>query len=114
MVICIIIPDKFKASILSHFEQAGLRDAVRDVLVEFSEAGASSLDYRIYVVLNGQAANAYYRAQRLVAQACVETCNREGWVIPFTQITVHTDNQTEDSSQVLEHSTDTASQSKSE
>jgi hypothetical protein len=41
------------------------------------------------MLLNGRAAYAYYKAQRLVQQACVETCNREGWVIPFTQITVH-------------------------
>jgi hypothetical protein len=26
-----------------------------------------------------------------VQQACVDTCNQEGWIIPFTQITVHTD-----------------------
>ena len=59
------------------------------MLVEFKAAGASSLDYQIYIILNGRAAKAYFRAQRLVQQACVETCNREGWVIPFTQITVH-------------------------
>ena len=83
------VPGKFKAAIIAHFEQADLKQAIKDILVEFSGAGASSLDYRIYIVIDGQAANTYYRAQRLVAQACVETCNREGWVIPFTQITVH-------------------------
>ena len=83
------VPGRFKEAIVAHFEQAGLKDAIKDILVEFSGAGASSLDYRIYLILNGLAANAYYRAQRLVQQACVDTCNREGWVIPFTQITVH-------------------------
>lgn len=69
-----------------------MKDVIKDILVEFSSAGASSLDYRIYLVLDGHTANAYYRAQRLVQQACVDTCNREGWIIPFTQVTVHSAN----------------------
>lgn len=88
--ICLdVVPDKFKAAITTRFEQADLKDVIQDLMVEFSTAGASSLDYRIYMILKGSAANAYYRAQRMVQQACVDTCNREGWVIPFTQITVH-------------------------
>lgn len=113
--ICLdVIPDKFKAAIISHFEQADLQDTIKDIMVEFSTAGASSLDYRIYLVLNGQAANAYYRAQRLVAQACVATCNREGWIIPFTQITVHSDNSSDDSVQHTEQMTGTAVQEKTD
>ncbi len=94
--ICLdIVPGKFKTAIVAHFEQADLKQAIKDILVEFTAAGASSLDYRIYLVINGHAANAYYRAQRLVAQACVDTCNHEGWVIPFTQITVHSGDNSE-------------------
>ncbi len=104
--ICLdIVPDKFKAAIVAHFDQADLKEAIKDILVEFTAAGASSLDYRIYVVLNGHAANVYYRAQRLVAQACVDTCNHEGWVIPFTQITVHSDHITENNRQHTEQIT---------
>ena len=77
---------------MERFRQAGLGDNVKDLLVEFKTAGASSLDYQIYAVLDGGAARAYFRAQRLVQQACVDVCNREGWIIPFTQITVHTAN----------------------
>jgi small-conductance mechanosensitive channel len=65
------------------------------MLVEFKAAGGSSLDYQIYMVLNGRAAKAYFRAQRMVQQACVDVCNREGWVIPFTQVTVHSGNSVE-------------------
>jgi len=83
------VPGRFRESILAHFEQAAMKEDIRDVHVEFSTAGASSLDYRIYVVLDGRAANAFFRAQRMVQQACVDACNREGWIIPFTQITVH-------------------------
>ncbi len=84
------IPEKFQAAIIRRFEEVNLKDAIKEILVEFNTAGSSSLDYRIYMILNGQAAKAYYRAQRLVQQACVDTCNREGWVIPFTQVTIHT------------------------
>jgi len=88
--ICLdIVPGKFKQAIIKRLEEAELKDDTNDIMVEFNSAGASSLDYRIYMVLNGKAAKAYYRAQRLVAQACVDTCNQEGWIIPFTQITVH-------------------------
>lgn len=83
------VPGRLREAIVDRFEHAGLRDDIEDMLVEFKGAGASSLDYQIYIVLNGRAANAFFKAERLVQQACVETCNREGWVIPFTQITVH-------------------------
>lgn len=84
------IPALFRQVIINRFEQAGLKDDIREIMVEFKEAGSSSLDYQVYMILHGNAAKAYYKAQRLVQQACVDTCNREGWVIPFTQVTVHT------------------------
>jgi hypothetical protein len=83
------VPGRFREAIVARFERAGLNEDIEDLLLEFKQAGSSSLDYQIYMLLNGRAAYAYYKAQRLVQQACVETCNREGWVIPFTQITVH-------------------------
>jgi len=86
------IPQRLREAIVSRFEKDGMKDDIEDILVEFKEAGASSLDYQIYLILNGRAAKAYFRAQRMVQQACVETCNLEGWVIPFTQITVHSSN----------------------
>ena len=83
------VPDRFREAIIARFEQAGLKDDIENMLVEFKSASANSLDYQIYIVVNGRAADAYFRAQRLVQQACVDACNQEGWVIPFTQITVH-------------------------
>jgi hypothetical protein len=78
-----------REGIIAHFDDAGMKADIRDILVEFSEAGSSSLDYRIYMILDGRAANAFYRIQRMVQQACVQVCNEQGWVIPFTQVTVH-------------------------
>jgi len=78
-----------REGIVAHFDNAGMKADIRDILVEFSDAGSSSLDYRIYMILDGRAANAFYRVQRMVQQACVQVCNEQGWVIPFTQVTVH-------------------------
>ena len=50
----------------------------------FSASVTFGIDYQIYVILHGRAAKAYFKAQRMIQQACVDTCNREGWVIPFT------------------------------
>jgi small-conductance mechanosensitive channel len=83
------VPARFREAIIGRFSEVGLGQDIQALLVEFSEAGASSLIYRIYLILSGRAAPAYYKAQRLIQQACVDTCNREGWVIPFTQVTVH-------------------------
>ena len=82
-------PARFREAINARFKQAGMKDDIEDMLVEFKEAGTSSLDYQIYIILNGRAAKAYFRTQRMIQQACVETCNQQGWVIPFTQVTVH-------------------------
>ena len=89
------VPALFREAIITRFEQAGLKDDIQDVMVEFKQAGASSLDYQIYMILKGSAAKAYFKAQRLIQQACVDTCNREGWIIPFTQITVHSASESE-------------------
>jgi len=86
------VPGRFREAIINRSAQAGLKDDIKDILVEFKSAGSSSLDYQIYVLFSGDAGNAYFRAQRMIQQACVDACNQEGWVIPFTQITVHSGN----------------------
>ena len=86
------VPSLLQKAIIARFEQAGLREDIKDILVEFQAAGANSLDYHIYLILDGCAAKSFYKAQRLVQHACVEACNREDWVIPFTQIAVHSSN----------------------
>ena len=65
------------------------REAVRSIKVEFTTAGASSLDYQIIADFDGSLASRYQVINRRIQRLCVETCNAEGWVIPFTQVTVH-------------------------
>lgn len=83
------VPERFRAGIEQAFDEAGFSDALKDLVVDFKEAAASSLDYLIYATLDGQSAASYFRIGRLIQQACVDICNREGWGIPFTQITLH-------------------------
>lgn len=65
------------------------REAVRSIKVEFTTAGASSLDYQIIADFDGSLASRYQVINRRIQRLCVEACNAEGWVIPFTQVTVH-------------------------
>lgn len=101
-----IIPERFRDAINKRLEQEGLGDDIQKILVEFNAAGASSLDYLIYVSLSGKAASSYFKAQRLVQQACVDTCNQEGWIIPFTQITVHSPLEANEPRRDIDQNTD--------
>jgi len=83
------VPAVFDAAVTEAFQASSLADGLESVFVDFKEAGASSLDYLIYVMMRGQAAGSYWSVGRIVQQACVRVCNEHGWVIPFSQLTVH-------------------------
>jgi len=83
------VPKILHQSIEQALQQSEMREHVESILVEFQEAGASSLNYMIYVTMKGEAADSYYVLNRLLQKICVDTCNGHGWVIPFNQLTVH-------------------------
>lgn len=83
------VPQRFRSGIEDAFAGAGLADDLKSLLVEFKQAAASSLDYLVYVTLDGRSAASYFAIERLIQQTCVDVCNHEGWVIPFTQVTLH-------------------------
>jgi small-conductance mechanosensitive channel len=83
------IPAALKAAIEAEFAKSELAPQVEDVLVDFSAAGASSLDYLVYVTMNSAAASSYWKVGRMAQQACVRACSERGWGIPFPQLTVH-------------------------
>ncbi|MCR9093194.1 MAG: hypothetical protein NXI30_03165 [bacterium] len=64
-------------------------DSLISCVVEFASAGASSLDYFVRVDLDGSKAIDLQAQKRALATYCVDICNEEGWVIPFTQLTLH-------------------------
>ncbi len=65
------------------------REQLHSLKVEFASAGASSLDFDVIADLSGDCASKTDQLGRLLQRACVNSCNTHGWVIPFTQITLH-------------------------
>lgn len=88
--ICLdIVPGIFEAAVTTALQTSSVGEGLESVLVDFKEAGASSLDYIIYVGMNGKVADSYWTVGRVIQKACVQVCNERGWVIPFSQLTVH-------------------------
>ena len=83
------VPERFKSGLHAAFVDAGLADDLKDLLVDFKEAGTNSLDYLIFATMEGRSAGSYFMISRLIQQSCVDICNKENWGIPFTQITIH-------------------------
>ncbi len=86
------VSDIFNQAVRRALAESAAAEQLEDVLVEFSEAADSSLDYLIVVTLNGAAAQYYFKLGRVVRTACVAVCNEHDWVIPFNQLTVHHEN----------------------
>jgi len=60
------------------------------VLVEFTSASASSLDYLIVARFTGDQADSYPSLGRALQRLAVDSCNKHGWAIPFPQMVMHT------------------------
>ncbi|GAA5483283.1 hypothetical protein [Haloferula sargassicola] len=83
------VPDVFLKGVHRALVGAVERENVKSVKVEFMAAGASSLDYVILADFTGEVARSRNVLERLIQKTCVEVCNEQGWIIPFTQITLH-------------------------
>ncbi len=64
-------------------------EQVESIEVLFDHAGDSALAYRILVDVAGPAAARRPQLESAIQRLLVETCNAEGWEIPFTQIMLH-------------------------
>jgi predicted nucleic acid-binding Zn-ribbon protein len=83
------IPEIFENQLITSLGSAYGREAIRSIQVEFASASASSLDYEILADFDGGIASRYNSIKRKIQSICVDACNDNGWIIPFTQITVH-------------------------
>lgn len=83
------IPATLKNTVRSGLSTLGFKENQSRVRAEFKAAGASSLDIEVVVDLDGALAPRYFEIGRAVQRLCVDTCNTKGWVIPFTQVTLH-------------------------
>lgn len=60
------------------------------LLVQFKEAGASSLDLLVVTSFPGKwAITSYFAIGRTLQRIIVDACTQQGWGIPFPEITVH-------------------------
>jgi len=83
------VPKKLHARVRAALVERHGAEALRALKVDFLSAGSSSLDYAILADVDGSLARAYEELPRTIQRVCVDTCNDEGWVIPFTQLTLH-------------------------
>jgi hypothetical protein len=83
------LPAQLRAHIEQQIARQPFRDHLKDLIVDFNEAAASSLNLIIVGVFKGAGAADYWSIRRFLQRCAVEACNRHGWVIPFDQLTVH-------------------------
>lgn len=82
------VPQILKKDLENALAKTDFAQGVQNVMVEFSSAGASSLDYLIYITLDSNYAKGYIKIKRLIQQTCVASCTVQGWNIPFPHISV--------------------------
>ncbi len=83
------IRERLESYIFERLQRHPLGKHVQSVALEFAQAGASSLDFIGIVSCDSAAAGAYLQLNRLLQKIAVEACNENGWVIPFSQLSVH-------------------------
>ena len=84
------IPEKLEEMLKAELAKDGYDRDIIQLAVEFKEAGASSLDFEILADFSGKAAQYYNVLARAIQRIAVDACNKYNWVIPFTQLTLHT------------------------
>lgn len=84
------IPAIVERAVKDGLTAEGFGESLSYISVQFKEAGSSSLDLSVLAAFNGKAEAKYMSLQRTIQRICVDTCNHNNWVIPFTQVTVHT------------------------
>jgi hypothetical protein len=79
-----LLREELRAALLEKVPETDLLD----VIVEFQEAAASSLNYLLLARFAGSQAPNYPGLGRLLQRAAVESCRRHGWSIPFPHLVV--------------------------
>ncbi|PIE57198.1 MAG: hypothetical protein CSA34_00015 [Desulfobulbus propionicus] len=84
-----VILKQLEAFLLERFTAEEYSDEMLNLRVEFTSAGASSLDLVVIADFKGSAAPIYNRLRRAIQRWCVDAATQYGWDIPFPQLTVH-------------------------
>jgi len=85
---CDEVPQALRRAVREALGTSDLAEFVKDVEVELEQAGDSSIDFWIFVTMASRAAKSYWRLQRLMQNACVQTCTARGWSIPFPHLSL--------------------------
>ncbi len=70
-------------------KHSDLADNLHEFNIDFLRAGASSLDLRLFVKLDGNLAHMKKVLERSIQAEFVKVCNEHDYIIPFNQLTVH-------------------------
>ena len=84
------VKDRLKAYLDSNLRSHPMGAHLKETVVDFDSAGASSLDFILVAIFNGVAAENYFLAQRLLQRFALDASNEFGWEIPFQTVTVLT------------------------
>ena len=86
--ICLdLVPNTFQRSIWLFIDQYGLKPFLEELSVEMSSIQSGSIQYFLYVRMKSSAAEHYWKVLRIMQQACVATCNSEGWKVENPDMT---------------------------
>ena len=83
------IPTQLQSAVTAALSADGHDQHLVNLSIEFAEASASSLDFNVLADFSGDAAPQYHMLRRAIQRHCVDACNAQAWVIPFTQLTLH-------------------------
>lgn len=88
--ICDEIPKLFEKGLWTHLERHYQKDSPDFTFtkVSFDHAGASALNLKVIVDVEGRCAESYEEIQRDIQSTLVRICNENNLVIPFNQLTV--------------------------
>lgn len=82
------MPEILKAAVRAALLETMREEELTDVVVDFQEAAASSLNFLVVAVLAGSQAPNYLSIPRVMQRAVLATASRNGWEIPFPQMVV--------------------------
>jgi hypothetical protein len=83
------IPEVMRESLRRELTETVDAGNIVDICVLFKAAAPSSLDYEIRVDLGGNATPLFKIVEYQIQRILVDVCIKQGWEIPFTQLTVH-------------------------
>ena len=83
------IPSIIQTKVLHLLVERFGKDSILSVNVDFENASASSLDFRIIANVSGDLAPQYNIIKRMLQRGAVDAANENNWVIPYPQLTIH-------------------------